>query len=370
MIKKIIGVVLAFALVAVGAVLGVEFTKPSYSLTMDVNPSIEIVSNRLDRVVEVKALNDDAREMLKDFKLKDKNITNTIEDLADLMVLTGYISGGEDNLVSIRVTDGSASEDVLNEINQVIAAYLENKQIEARVVNEALPVVEEVALSSDELDDRVDDLQDKEDDIRDAQDDAKEAKEEKVAKEAPAKSSQPAKQTNTTTAAKSSSNSSKSNTSSKQTLIGNARAKEIALAKTGGGTIVEFELDWDDGRPEYEIEIKRNGVEYELEIHGYTGKILEYEVDDDDDYVKKSTPKQESKPAAKPAQTSKPTLIGDARAKEIALAKTGGGTIDDFELDWDDGRPEYEIEIKKNGVEYELEIDGYTGKILEFEIDD
>ena len=56
--------------------------------------------------------------------------------------------------------------------------------------------------------------------------------------------------------------------------------EEIALAKSGGGKVVEFELDWDDGRPEYEIEIKKDGLEYELEIHGYTGKILEFEIDD------------------------------------------------------------------------------------------
>lgn len=31
---------------------------------------------------------------------------------------------------------------------------------------------------------------------------------------------------------------------------------------------------------------------------------------------------------------------------------------------------EYEIEIKFNGKEYEIEIDIYTGKILEFEVDD
>ena len=336
--SKKIGLLLVLVLMAAVAYGGVKFIVPSYSLTMDVNPSIEIVSNRFDRVVEINPLNEDARQMLKDFELKDKDLTSAIEDLADLMVLTGYISGGEDNLVSIRVSDGNASEEVLNKLNQAIAAYLQNKQIEATIVNEPIIQVEEtVAVVEVEDDNEV--VEANEVNTQEVKPAPKPA-EKSVAKTAP----------------------------SKPALIGDARAKEIALGKTGGGTIVDFELDWDDGRPEYEIEIKKDGYEYELEIDGYTGKILEFEQDEDDDY-KKSAPKPAAKPVAKPAP-SKPILIGDARAKEIALGKTGGGTVVDFELDWDDGRPEYEIEIEKGGLEYELEIDGYTGQILEFEIDD
>lgn len=56
------------------------------------------------------------------------------------------------------------------------------------------------------------------------------------------------------------------------------KAKSIALELTGGGKITEFELD----DHEYEIEIKANGKEYEIEIHAITGKVLEFEVEDDD----------------------------------------------------------------------------------------
>mgnify|MGYP000994310116 CR=1 FL=1 len=59
------------------------------------------------------------------------------------------------------------------------------------------------------------------------------------------------------------------------------QAKKIALEKVNG-TIVEFDFDYDDGRPEYEIEIKANGKEHDIEIDGYTGEITEFEIDDDD----------------------------------------------------------------------------------------
>ena len=61
-------------------------------------------------------------------------------------------------------------------------------------------------------------------------------------------------------------------------------------------------------------------------------------------------------------------MISSDQAKKIALNKVNGKIVE-FELDEDDGRLIYEIEIKKDGREYNLEIDAYTGKIIEFEID-
>ena len=135
--KKNLVLVIMIILIALGGFIGVRLTQPAFALTMDVNPSIEIVSSRLDRVVEVNPLNEDAREMLKDFNLNGRNLKNTVEDLADLMVLKGYISGGKDNLVMITVNDDS-NQDVVDRLNAAIAAYLENKQIEATIVNQAI----------------------------------------------------------------------------------------------------------------------------------------------------------------------------------------------------------------------------------------
>ena len=56
------------------------------------------------------------------------------------------------------------------------------------------------------------------------------------------------------------------------------QTKSVALNLTGGGKITEF--DYDDG--EYEIEIMADGKEYEIEIDAKTGKVLEFEVDDED----------------------------------------------------------------------------------------
>lgn len=59
--------------------------------------------------------------------------------------------------------------------------------------------------------------------------------------------------------------------------IGKEKAKAIALKKTGSGTVLKIEFDYDDGVPVYEVDIQKGLYEHELEIHAETGKILKHE---------------------------------------------------------------------------------------------
>ncbi|GHS86262.1 hypothetical protein AGMMS49957_04100 [Synergistales bacterium] len=58
------------------------------------------------------------------------------------------------------------------------------------------------------------------------------------------------------------------------------KAKEIALSKVGGGTIVEFKLDYEHDKQVYEMEVRHNGREYEIDVDAATGDIVKYEIDD------------------------------------------------------------------------------------------
>lgn len=71
--------------------------------------------------------------------------------------------------------------------------------------------------------------------------------------------------------------------------------------------------------------------------------------------------------------SGKSSGISEEEAINIALSRVKGATRNDiisFKSEYDDGRLEYEGKIKKNGVIYEFEIDGVTGNILDWEIDD
>lgn len=65
--------------------------------------------------------------------------------------------------------------------------------------------------------------------------------------------------------------------------------------------------------------------------------------------------------------------IGQEAAIAIVVAKVPGATAADIvemERECDDGNIEYEGELLYGGYQYEFEIDGITGNILKWEIDD
>jgi uncharacterized membrane protein YkoI len=83
---------------------------------------------------------------------------------------------------------------------------------------------------------------------------------------------------------------------------------------------------------------------------------------DNSNHKKKPSEKQESGKKPKPAEKKK-TVISVERAIEIALEQFSG-EVDEVELEEEDGRLIYEIEIEKGDDEAEVEIDAYTGEVL------
>ncbi len=64
--------------------------------------------------------------------------------------------------------------------------------------------------------------------------------------------------------------------------------------------------------------------------------------------------------------------IGADTAKSLALAQVPGATltnIKEFETDYDGGRLEYEGKIYYDHMEYEFEIDGYSGAIRNWKVE-
>ncbi|MFV0414026.1 MAG: PepSY domain-containing protein, partial [Oscillospiraceae bacterium] len=152
--------------------------------------------------------------------------------------------------------------------------------------------------------------------------------------------------------------------------IGEEKAKAIALEHAGlsgeGVTFVHVELDFDDGRFEYEVEFWSGNVEYDYTIDALTGEIRAY--DHDAEYY--AAPAQSA--GQTPAQSSA-QYIGEEQAKAIALAHAGiaadNARFTEIKLDFDDGRYEYEIEFWSGNYEYSYDIDAVTGDIIGFDVD-
>ena len=147
--------------------------------------------------------------------------------------------------------------------------------------------------------------------------------------------------------------------------IGKARAKEIALDHAGltydDVSFFRVELDRNGGRAEYEVEFYSGSTEYDYDIDALTGDVRDYDHD------------VEGYQIPSDSADGSGDYIGKARAKEIALDHAGlqssQVTFIRTELDWDDGRAEYEVEFYTSGKEYDYDIDALTGDIRSYDYD-
>lgn len=148
-------------------------------------------------------------------------------------------------------------------------------------------------------------------------------------------------------------------------------AKSIALEKVKGASesdIVKAVRDTDDGREEYDVEIIYDGYEYDIELAAEDGRLLDISKEKADELGAEEPVVVET--ASPSSDNSSDT--GLAKARKTALAQVPGASESDIvkaHKDYDDGRQEYEVEIRYNGYEYEYEIDAETGNIISSDVD-
>lgn len=147
--------------------------------------------------------------------------------------------------------------------------------------------------------------------------------------------------------------------------ISASEAKKIAL-KQLDGEIIGFEYDGDDRTPHYEIDIVNGNEKIEVEINAGTGNAVVTERENITANAKNTAKTDETAKASE--STNNSSVITEKQAIEIAKAKASG-KVTDLELDEDDNRLIYEIEIRNGKMEYDFEIDATTGDIIKYEED-
>ncbi|MDA3129984.1 PepSY domain-containing protein [Aliibacillus thermotolerans] len=150
--------------------------------------------------------------------------------------------------------------------------------------------------------------------------------------------------------------------------ISKEEAKQIATEQYPG-TVTEVERERENGKEVYEMEITGDEYKYELKLDANTGKIVKL---DEKEKVQKQINKRSAsseKENNHQQQNDSTFPVSMDEAINIALAETGG-TVKEAELDDDDGMTYYEIEINSNKGEAEVEVNAYTGEIIQISYDD
>ncbi len=110
------------------------------TITLEINPSIEIRLNKSDKVINVVPLNEDAKEVIKGNFL-GKNLDTVLEVITDNVIANGYVA--EDEIPILLYSTGHIDSGV---VTDNLTKKFEDKQIHATIT-----IIEEVTKEDREL---------------------------------------------------------------------------------------------------------------------------------------------------------------------------------------------------------------------------
>ena len=147
-------------------------------------------------------------------------------------------------------------------------------------------------------------------------------------------------------------------------MLTNVEISEKAL-KVVAGTVTQVELEKKLRGTIYEVEVHKDGFEYDLDLDAYTGEVLKNEKsndDDDDESFKQSDMSN--------AKTNSTNLkVSMEEAIELAL-KEAAGTVKEVEFESEHSKLYYKIEIEDGNKEVDVLVDAESGKVSVEQDDD
>lgn len=394
------------------------------TVSLDVNPSIQITVNEKEQVLDVKALNKDGGIVVGDMDFKGSDIEVTMNALIGSMLRKGYLNELANSiLISVDNNDPAKGEMLQEKLTEKVNELLESDGFFGAVLGQTITESGDLQ----QLADQYGITQGKAQLIQQILEGTTGHTFEELAP----LSINELNLIISTGRSEVEKVSSLGNASDKA-YIGEEKAKETAFQHAGVSAqdIVYYEMDMDleKGVMVYEIEFKCGGFEYEYDIDARTGEIVKNKKEIDDDMpagAQKPASGADSGEGAKaPGTDSSGTgaagtgssgsgtqssagntgtshhtgqnntgstggsgsgaplagadqtasgIITLEQAKEIALNHAGQSAsavyFDKLELDHDDGKQKYEIEFISGNTEYEYDIDAVTGAVLKYDWD-
>ncbi len=141
------GIAAAFALLLCGGLGYRAYNTVDATVSLDVNPSIELQTNRKDRVLHVTAHNADGEILLGDMDFSGSNLDVAINALIGSMVRNGYLNELANSLLlSVDCADPARSAELEARLTQEISALLQTDAFSGAVLSQTID--QDTALTS------------------------------------------------------------------------------------------------------------------------------------------------------------------------------------------------------------------------------
>lgn len=380
-----LAVAAAIVLVCIGGYIGLNYgaAEPGAAIasviTLDVNPSLNIVMDTSDKVIEVQPLNEDARTVIGDMDFAGANLDVTVNALIGSMLVNGYLDDIRNSiLVSVENGDAAKAESLQAQVSALISSAVGDGGFEASVLTQTVSSTSESAALAEQYG-------------------ISEGKAELILKVCAADATLTAESLAplsvndisliASSRGLSDSTVNQTGTASAKGYIGVDDAKTAAYAHAGVSAsdvlYVETDFDSEHGVMVYEVEFYAGSVEYEYDINALTGDVVKFEQEQTGNLAGNGSGNSGSGTGtgagtgnqygngASSVDTG--SFIGEAAAKAAALSDAGVSESEvtrlKCELDRDHGSYKYEIEFNVGRTEYEYEVDAYSGAILKAEQD-
>ena len=127
-----------------------KFEDVAAVIDIDVNPSIELSINKHDRVVKVKAVNDDAKTVLENMDLKGTQTNVAINAIMGSMLEHGYLKTDTRYvLVSVESKSKVSSKELEQKVCSDMDTILSNYSVDAQILTQVMTNDDNVADISD-----------------------------------------------------------------------------------------------------------------------------------------------------------------------------------------------------------------------------
>lgn len=121
-------------------------------ISIDVNPSIEFETNKKEQVLNVKALNAEAKQIIGNMNLKKVDLNVAVNAVIGSMVKNGYVTQENSTiLISVLHKDEIQSEQIRMEIVDAISNSLKASNINATIYNQTIEQNEDTLLALEDL---------------------------------------------------------------------------------------------------------------------------------------------------------------------------------------------------------------------------
>lgn len=125
------------------------YTPYSY-VTVDINPSIELEMNIFNRVIDAKAMNEDAKPILNDLQLSGCDINTAAQMIVGELMKDGYLTQGStaELMVTTSSNNENCAKDILKKAMDALNKETEQNSISANIHGESIS--KEVKTKADE----------------------------------------------------------------------------------------------------------------------------------------------------------------------------------------------------------------------------